>query len=56
MKKEFENIIKTVKDAILDLVPRRVSVLPLHFTRVTGKFDSLTRPSFKGGVSGKISH
>jgi hypothetical protein len=56
MKKAFEIIIKIVKDAILDLWPRKVSLLPLHFTRVTEIFDSVTRPPLKGGVSGKISH
>ncbi len=51
MKRRFEKVIKAVKGAILDLFPRKVSVLPLQLIRVTEKFDIATRPPFKGGTN-----
>jgi hypothetical protein len=56
MIKRIEKVIKAVKGSILDFFSREVSVLPLQFTRVAEKFDSVTRPPFKRGRSERIKH
>jgi hypothetical protein len=56
MVRRIEKVIKAVKSAIGDLFPRKVSVLPLQLTRVTEKFDSVTRPPFSGGLGIRIKH
>jgi hypothetical protein len=56
MIERIEKLIKDVKNVILDLFPRKVSVLPLQLTRVTEKFDSVTRPPFSCGIGDRIKH
>jgi hypothetical protein len=56
MKRRIEKVINAFKDAVADLFPRKVSVLPLQLTRVTEKFDSVTRPPFAGGIGDRIKH
>jgi hypothetical protein len=54
MIKAIEKMVKAISARILELFPRSVSVLQL--TRVTEKFDSVTRPPFAGRIGDRINH
>lgn len=56
MKSKIDKVTKTVKNALLDLVTHKVAVVPLQLTRVTEKFDSLTRPPFRGGIADRTKN
>jgi hypothetical protein len=56
MSGRIDKMINSVKNAVLDFFSPKASPLPLQLTRVTEKFDSVTRPPFRSAIGDQLKH